>query len=694
MRIKKILLLFLGLSFMFSACSSVPEPKPFGPLPSESQIAWHEMEMYGFIHFSMNTFTDIEWGYGDVDAKVFNPTELDCRQWAKVCKDAGMKGIIITAKHHDGFCLWPSKYTDYSVKNSPWRDGKGDLVRELADACKEYDLKLGVYLSPWDRNCAFYGKPEYITYFRNQLTELLTEYGDIFEVWFDGANGGDGYYGGARETRKIDNKTYYDWETTYDLVRKHQPNAILFSDAGPGCRWVGNEAGWAGETNWSFLRKADVWPGYLAYQELSYGHADGTHWIPAEVDVSIRPGWFYHKSEDHKVRTLETMVDIYYNSIGRNGTLLLNFPVDHRGLINELDVARLEEMTAVIKSDFEENMIYEETPEVSSVRDDSRKYSAKKLTDGDKDSYWTTDDGVTTGSIIINLDKDGEEFNRLLIQEYIRLGQRVEKFSVEAMVNGQWVELDNQTTIGYKRILRLPTTKATKVRVNILQSRAEPVISNLELYNAPKLLIAPTITRNQQGVVNIHNADNEVDIFYTTDGTAPTISSTLYKKPFQTDGKVEIKAVAISSQDGKRSSMAGEQYDVIKADWKVVGESSSDVNKMFDGDYSSAWFKHAKLPTDLIIDMGKVHKIKGFKYLPDQDRWFKGIIFKYNFSVSKDGKKWTKVSGGEFSNINNSPIMQTKMFDVQSARYLKFQALEGTVAGDVASFAEVDVITE
>ena len=297
------------------------------------------MEFYAFVHFNMNTFTNMEWGFGNENPELFNPTDLDCRQWARVCKEAGMKGIILTAKHHDGFCLWPSEYTEHSVKNSPWKNGKGDVVRELSEACKEYGLKMGIYLSPWDRNNADYGKPEYITYFRNQLRELLTNYGDIFEVWFDGANGGTGYYGGANEERRIDRTTYYDWENTRKIVRELQPMACMFSDAGPDIRWVGNEQGWAGKTNWCTLNRDDFAPGVVSdLKFLQQGQEDGTDWVPAEVDVSIRPGWYYHPSEDHKVKSLPQLLDIYYHSVGRNASFLLNLPVDKRGLVNENDV--------------------------------------------------------------------------------------------------------------------------------------------------------------------------------------------------------------------------------------------------------------------------------------------------------------------------------------------------------------------
>jgi alpha-L-fucosidase len=260
----KYLFLF-SIIFVLFSCTPPPPPEPVLPLPSERQLAWHELEYYAFVHFNMNTFTNMEWGFGDESPDLFNPAELDCRQWARVCKEAGMKGIILTAKHHDGFCLWPSEYTEHSVKNSPWKNGQGDVVQELADACREYGLKFGVYLSPWDRNHPDYGKPEYLTYFRNQLRELLTNYGDVFEVWFDGANGGTGWYGGANEERRIDRKTYYDWENTYKIVRELQPMACLFSDAGPDVRWVGNEEGWAMKTNWAPIRRDEFYPGSPNY---------------------------------------------------------------------------------------------------------------------------------------------------------------------------------------------------------------------------------------------------------------------------------------------------------------------------------------------------------------------------------------------------------------------------------------------
>lgn len=686
---KTFLIPLLALAMI--SCKETRAPQPFGPIPTEAQMQWQEMEMYAFVHFSINTFTDIEWGYGDREPKTFSPVDLDCCQWAKVCKDAGFKGIILTAKHHDGFCLWPSKYTEYSVKNSLWRNGEGDLVKELSEACKKYGLKLGIYLSPWDRNHPDYGKPEYITYFRNQLRELLTNYGDIFEVWFDGANGGTGYYGGANENRNVDRKTYYDWENTYKIVRELQPDAVLFSDAGPDCRWCGNEEGWVGKTNWSLLRRDEVWPGYPNYTELRYGHEDGTHWVPAEVNVSIRPGWFYHESEDHKVRSLQEMVDIYYHSVGRNGTFLLNLPVDKRGMVHETDVKRLREMTAVLKADFADNLAKGASVTATNVRGKSNRFSPDNLTDDDNMSYWATDDSVKVASFIVDLGEK-REFNRILLQEYVRLGQRVKSFSVEAYLDGGWKLLDEQTTIGYKRILRLPTTQSDKLRINILDAKACPVISNVEVYNAPKILTAPVVTRDKYGLVDISVSDNELEIKYSLDGDNPSVT---YKEPVQTTGKVLVKAYAVDPKSGKTSDVTIKSFDVIKKDWKVIGSKDVNTDYMFDGNDSTVWYQTKKdMPVELEVDMGNVYTLKGFTYLPDQGRWPSGIIFNYLLSVSEDGKNWKDMSKGEFSNIRNNPIMRTIEFQPVKARYWKFIALSNTDDNAVAGYAEIDVLTQ
>lgn len=462
---KMIILLLTVVSLSVSAQTESYN----GPVPTENQLQWQDMEMYAFIHYSLNTYTDQEWGFGNEDPKLFNPSDLDCRQWARVCKQAGMKGIIFTAKHHCGFCMWPSAYTEYSVKNTPWKDGKGDVVRELADACREEGLKFAVYLSPWDRNHADYGKPEYITYFRNQLRELLTQYGDIFEVWFDGANGGDGWYGGANETRRIDGKTYYGWAETFRMIRELQPNAVIWNDGGDrgDLRWVGTEAGNVGETNWSTMPSKGDTP----YHMLHYGVEDGDVWCPGETNTSIRPGWFYHETENEHVKSLSKLMDTYYKSVGRNSTLLLNFPIAPNGRIHSTDSLRGIAFKRMIDEVFKTNL-------------------AEKA----KITHSSVGDGLVVATIISF--NQPTAINRFLAEEDIANGQRVKKFSLEALVDGKWQPLkdalvedekDGLTTIGHCRIICFPTVTATKLRFTISDAKAKPIIKKLGVYLAPEI---------------------------------------------------------------------------------------------------------------------------------------------------------------------------------------------------------------
>ena len=433
---------------------------PRGPvLPTPDQVEYQQMELVGFIHFTVNTFTDREWGYGDEDPGLFNPAELDAEQWVKVAKAAGMKELILTAKHHDGFCLWPSKYTEHSVKNSPFRQGRGDVVREFVDACRKHGLKVGLYLSPWDRNHADYGTPAYITYYRNQLKELLTGYGEINEIWFDGANGGDGYYGGANEERRIDRNTYYDWPTTVKLVKELQPGIKIFSDAGPDIRWVGNEHGFAGETFWSTISDDRLVIGDSDPAYLNRGDPSGNRWIIGQCDVSIRPGWFYHTTEDQKVKTPEQLVDIYYKSVGRNGVLLLNLPPDRRGLIHENDVKSLLEFRNIIDETFEIDLATGTSLEILEQKGN-------------------------TLEVLFDLGRP-VLFDRILLQEPIQEGQRVSQFRVEAEdASGNWNEVARGTTIGYKRILRIPPFTSGRIRVVVEEALYPPALSRLSLYKA------------------------------------------------------------------------------------------------------------------------------------------------------------------------------------------------------------------
>ena len=673
--------------------AQVKAPAPFGPVPSENQMRWQEMEYYAFIHFSLNTYTDQSWGFGNEDINLFNPTNLDAREWVRVCKESGMKGVIITAKHHSGFCLWPSKYTEYSVKNAPWKNGKGDVVREVADACKKYGLKFGVYLSPWDRNRADYGQPEYITYFRNQLTELLTEYGPVFEVWFDGANGGTGWYGGANENRKIDAKTYYDWPNTYALVRKLQPKIVIWNDGGDrgDLRWVGTESGYVGEKNWSLLNaKGDV-----TWNMLHHGLEGGDSWVPAEVNTSIRPEWFYHPAEDDKVKTVPQLLDSYYHSIGRNATFLLNFPIMPDGTIHPTDVKHAIEMNKVVKQTFAANLAKNAKVEATNARGGSKKFGPQNAVDEKNDTYWATDDDVTTASLTITLKKP-TLFNRFLSQEYIRLGQRVKGFTVEALVDGQWKELGKGSTIGYKRILRFPAVETTQVRFSITDAKAAPVISVVGLYNAPLILDAPLITRNRQGEIAIASADVGPQFYYTLDGATPTTKSARFTGPVPTgDGKVEVRAISFDPATGKSSPVAQENFDISRKDWKIMDVSGDQPYALLDGNPNTSWKqpRNKTMPVDLVIDLGSEKTLTGFKYFPDQGMWGPGVIAEYEFYVSPDNTEWQLVSKGEFSNIKNNRVWQMKTFAPTPGRYIKLRALRNTDGNNDVGYAEVDVIT-
>ena len=676
-------------------CTKVAAQKPVEPLPSISQLEWQEMEFYGFIHFSLNTFTDVEWGYGDKSPALFNPTQLDARQWARVAKEAGMKGLILTDKHHDGFCLWPSEYTDYSVKNAPWKNGKGDVVKELAEACSEYGLKMGIYLSPWDRNSADYGKPEYITYFRNQLTELLTNYGDVFEVWFDGANGGDGYYGGAKENRFVDKKTYYDWENTNKLIRKLQPNTIIWSDAGPDARWVGNEHGFAYETTWSPLLKDSVYGGMPNYNtKYAKGQENGTHWVPAEADVSIRPSWYYHKSEDAKVKTLEHLLNIYYKSVGQNSTLLLNLPVDRRGLVHENDIKQLKKLTTQLKADFTDNLTLGKQMMATNTRENSATYKANNTIDDNKETYWVTDDGVLKASLTIDFEKP-TEFNRFLIQEYIKLGQRVKKFSLEAEIDGKWISIANHTTIGYKRILRFENTIATKIRLNIEDAKGCPLISNIEVYNAPAIVNAPKITRTKEGIVHLETPEKGVEIFYTLDENEPTINSLKYTERFVISQPTTLKAFSYDPKTKRESDVVSVDFDICKKEWLIVnveGKNSSEL--AIDDDKFTNWETTEVILSNYKIDLGKEETITGFTFTPSQDKNVFGVITHYSFYGSLNGHDWELLSKGEFSNIVANPIQQKIMFQQKTTvKYIKLVADKIMDNAEIVTIAEIGVIT-
>ncbi len=447
------------------------------------------MEFNAFIHFGMNTFTGVEWAKGSVSPSVFDPADLDCDQWARVLKDAGVKMAILTAKHEDGFCLWPSKYTKYSVKYSSWEDGKGDVVRDFVRACRKYGLKVGLYLSPWDQDAPSYGTPKYNTYYEDQLRELLTDYGPITEVWFDG--------GIAPNYPK---KQVYDWQAYYRMVRKLQPNALI-AIMGPDIRWVGTESGFGRKTEWDVLpidlsglntedMKTSLHPidnvfkphnymgRVLGSREQLY-NARGLFWYPAEADVSIRPGWFYHASQDSEVKSVADLVNIYFSSVGRNDVLLLNVPPDRKGLITKYDIKSLMGLHRVLAETFSRNFAADARVE---VQGEKRSYKASSLFGGKK--YWIAKDGVDTAAIIFTLPAK-QTFDVAMLQEEILVGQRIGKFRIDYWNGKGWQKLREGTTIGYKRLLRFEPVTTNKVRFVIERSRLNPTLADFGLYQLP-----------------------------------------------------------------------------------------------------------------------------------------------------------------------------------------------------------------
>jgi len=636
-----ILLVVAGHTF----AADVPEPKPHGAVPTSGQLAWHEIETYCLPCISIPTFTDEEWAYGDKPAATFNPTDFSADQIVKAAKDGGLRGFILVAKHHGGFCLWPTKTTEYSVKNSPWKDGKGDMVREFADACRRHGLAFGVYVSPWDRNHAEYGRPGYVKAFHEQLSELLTGYGSVFEVWFDGAMGGTGYYGGAREKRVVDRKTYYDYLSLLEMIEELQPSAVVFSELGPGVRWGGSESGVVGDPCWATYtpkyrgtqipvkvdpktgRFADFPNGASSYTEARQGHRNGMFWMPAEGNFPLRPGWFYHQSQDERVRTPWQLMHTYFVTVGRGGSFNVGLAPDRRGRLHDNDVKSLKRFGDWLKETFSDNLAAGAKVTASNTRGGSREYASENVLDGKRDTYWCTDDAVLTPQLVLDLG-DPVEFNVVSLREYLPLGQRIDDWALDAWQDGKWVEFAKGTAIGSRRLVRTDYMTASKARLRITKAAACPAVREFALHR-------------------------EADWARRGPATKDNPDLGMSKKGWT------IHACSYEAPEGGKAARA------------------------IDGNVKTLWHTHGPdgergVPQYVAIDMGNEAQIAAFLYMPRRDGTSRAIVDQYEYHVSRDGTTWTKVAEGEFSNIVNNPIQQVvELNEPVMARYFKFTALHG-----------------
>ncbi len=729
MKHKKILLLgllFLSLSVQ-SFAQTINAPAPWGPTPSERQLKWHETEYYALPHYTMGTYTESQWPWGDESPELINPTKYDADKWCRVFKAAGMRGVVFFVKHHDGFCTYQSEYTTRDMESSPWKNGKGDMLAEMAEACKKHGLKLGIYYSPWDRNRADWGKPGYLEYWKNQMRELMTNYGDVFMIWFDGAHGTNGYYGGSDHERPIgpiiEGKflTEYYMETEKEIIemaRELQPDACFFNSHGPDVRWAGNEKGVAGETNWSRLTlEGKGWwlNGFTPdwSQLLTNGDECGKDWIAAEADNPSRTNWFWRPYT--RPKSLTKLVDTYYNTVGRNATLNFGISIDKDGDIPQQDIDALIELKQTLDQEFAVNLLDNAGLSADNVRGQSENFKATLVGDGNKDTYWATDDGISDATIIIDFGKK-TSFNRLLLQEYIRLGQRVNGFYLEALRGNSWEKVIQGTTIGYKRILRFETVEATKVRVRIWTKAPCLAISNMGIYNAPALLDDPEIHREKSGMVKIETAD-KVDIYYKIGNQPHESDFKPYTAPFELRDGGTVNTFARDPATDRKTSIISETFGISPEKWTIHSysneTSSSKAVLAIDGNPHTWWetlsgyipsvggtpkemLQKRKLEDTLnyiAIDLGESIDINGFTYQPRDNGRPGGKIYDYEFYASKDSKNWgVPLSKGSFGNIDNSPIKQFIRFPgTKNVRYVKL-VIVSTISDLPGGAAEIGVL--
>ncbi len=626
------------LALVVATLPAAEPPRPFGPTPSPRQLAWMEVEYYGFVHYGLNTYTGKEWGYGDESPSIMKLEHFDADGIARTAKEAGMGGLVVVAKHHDGFCLWPTATTPHNIRKAPYKGGKGDIVGEMAAACRRHGLKLGIYVSPWDRNHPEYGREGYKRVFVEQTREVLTRYGDLFMMWYDGANGGDGYYGGARERRQIP-RDYYPWDEIRGLIRKHQPMASVFGDGGPDVRWVGNEKGFAAETCWAVTHAGSGLAGgqdYYVDDQLNAGSPKGNVWRPAECDVSIRPGWFYHAHEDGRVKDLRALSEIYFASVGRGQGLNLNIPPTPQGRLHERDVASLRALRAHLDAMSKVDHARGAKAESATRRGGDARFAAAALTDGKRDTYWCGEDGDRTPEAVITLPAPAT-VDVVRVREFTPLGQRVEGFALDAWVGGDWQEVAFATTIGQQRILRFPAVTSDRFRLRVTGSLAVPCLSEFSLLKEPE-------------------------------GARGPRAAFARRKP--------VGWKVVSSTDGGKGAPA---------------------ERAIDGDPSSFWHTHPMSgelapPQSFTVDTGKERAAKGFFYVPRQDGTRHGMTDRYRFEGSLDGATWSVLAEGEFGNLRANPQEQAVTFPAPARlRYFRFTGLRALEKSHVSA-AEVGLL--
>jgi len=719
-------------------------------LPRANQTDWMRLERTFFLHFGVNTFNEVEWGSGREEPSIFNPTALDANQWLGAVKNFGGTMFVLVCKHHDGFCLWPTRYTPHSVAASPWRGGKGDEVREVAEAARAHGVKLAIYLSPADlyqlrtnpKNPAgYYGNgssnvlsviptdpasfqsnpskgrtptpgftnytyvvDDYNRYFLNQLYELLTEYGPIGEVWFDGANPDPSVH----ET--------YNYAAWFDLIRKLQPGAIIFGK-GPDGRWVGNEGGVGRTTEWSVIPLPTA-PDKFNWLDMQGGDLGsraklkpGSHlwWFPAEVNTTILQNsqWFWARNK--QPRTVTQLVDIFYTSVGRNGNLILNLSPDKRGLVPDNQLDALNRTAEIINETFATDLA--KGGKVTADTVNATNVAALAL-DGNLDTWWEAAPGKTSGTVTLTLPK-AVTFDVVSLQEAVdHRGQRIESFAIEAWNGTAWIAAekissDDLTTVGHRRLIRLKSPVTTdQVRVRIIGSRLEPTLAELGLFKQSVTTLPPTISdRSTNGTVSLSNlAGNQM--VYTVDGSAPTTNSPLYTLPIAlpVDRSVTVRAASLLSNgqlgiEGSRifAGLMPIGWKVVSVDSEETAGADNSAARAIDGDSSTIWHTRwnadQKQPHTITVDLGKTHRIGGFTYLPRQDGLLNGVVEKYRFETSADGVTWTtNIADGSFANIQNNPSLQEVAFAPVSARYFRFTSLQAIWNSGWTSAAEISVL--